>query len=99
VSLAIPSAEDIAAIVRREVEAALERYGHGTQTSTLTTEQAAHMAGVTAKTVREWVASGELQASRRGRRLTIRRTDLDAYLSGAPRSSGVMLASLTGPGR
>lgn len=61
----------------------------------LSTEQAADLAGVTPKTVREWVASGALPVSRRGRRIAIRRADLDAYLAGGARPAAALLSTLT----
>ena len=61
----------------------------------LSTAQAAELAGVTPKTVRAWVEARALPASRRGRRLVIRRADLEAYLSGDRQAAGVVLASLT----
>lgn len=48
----------------------------------LSTEQAADLAGVTAKTVRAWIASGDLPAGRRGRRRTVLRADLQAFMAG-----------------
>lgn len=61
----------------------------------LSTDQAADLANVTPKTIRTWVETGALPASRRGRRLAIRRADLDAYLSGSHTRAGSVLASLT----
>lgn len=47
----------------------------------LTLEQAADGLGVSAKTVRRWIAAGELRASHLARgRWAIRREDLDAFL-------------------
>ena len=63
--------------------------------SHLTTEQAASLAGVTPKTVRTWLATGALPASRRGRRLMVRRSDLETYLAGDRPRAGTLLASLT----
>jgi len=40
-------------------------------------------------TVRRWIASGELRATKAGpRRWTIRRTDLDAFLAAGSRAGG-----------
>lgn len=61
--------------------------------STLSTEQAATLAGVSAKTVREWISSGELPAGRRGQRRTIQRADLDRFLAGRPEGGGVRTAA------
>lgn len=65
----------------------------------LSTDQAAELAGVTPKTVRAWVEAGALPAGRRGRRLAIRRADLDAYLSGGRVGAAGLLSSLTTPVR
>jgi excisionase family DNA binding protein len=61
----------------------------------LSTEQAAALAGVTPKTVRAWVEAHRLRAARRGRRLVIRRADLDAYLAGSTQKTAGVLATLT----
>jgi excisionase family DNA binding protein len=56
----------------------------------LTPAQVAEELQVTVVTVRRWIANGELRASKAGpRRWTIRRSDLDRFLSdGGPSSSG-----------
>lgn len=74
----IPTADDVRQIVREELERAL---GRGREW--LSTTEAAHRAGVQPKTVRAWVASGDLPASYRGRRRAIKAADLDAYLGGS----------------
>lgn len=86
--------EDIEPLRREIAELRAQLAGRATGDH-LTTEQAAARAGVTAKTVRTWVESGDLPAARRGRRLVIRRADLEAYLSGGRPAAGVLLASLT----
>lgn len=73
----IPTLDEIRAVVREEL-AALARGGP----DVLSTEQAAEVAGVSAKTVRVWIASGALPAGRRGSRRTVRRADLERYLAG-----------------
>jgi len=65
----------------------------------LTTEQAAELAGVTPKTVRAWVEAGDLAATRRGRRLAIKRTDLSAYLAGGNVRAAELVSGLTGTER
>lgn len=51
----------------------------------LTPAQVADELQVTVVTVRRWIANGELRASKIGpRRWTIRRSDLDALVSGGP---------------
>ena len=48
----------------------------------LTPAQVADVLHVTVVTVRRWIANGELQASKAGpRRWTVRRSDLDGFLS------------------
>lgn len=85
--------------LRREL-AELRALVHGRAAGdVLSTEQAAGLAGVTPKTVRTWIEDGTLPASRRGRRLAIRRSDLDAYLSGSPSQAAGLLSSLTTPRR
>lgn len=89
--------ELLADVVRQAVKEELGRAGP----EVMTTAQAAEYAGKTAKTVREWIASGALPASRRGKVLMVRREDLDAYLAGHPREargSAAMIASLKSAG-
>lgn len=66
---------------------------------TLTTAQAAAVAGVKPKTVRGWVESGALPATRHRRRLRIARRDLEAYLTGTPPKGAALLSSLTSQAR
>ena len=73
--------EEVRALVREEVRRAL---GEATAPDSLTTEQAADAAGVTPKTIRQWIADGRLPASHRGRLRVIRRTDLSTLLAGNP---------------
>lgn len=61
----------------------------------LSSEEAAAIAKVTPKTVRAWVESGALPASKRGRRLAIRRADLETYLAGGTTPAAGLLSSLT----
>ena len=46
----------------------------------LTTSEAAEQARVNVQTVRRWVDAGKLEAARRGSRIGIRQSALDAYL-------------------
>lgn len=68
----------------------------------LTSDQAAAVAGVEPKTIREWVASGRLVASRRGRHLRIARADLERATRGDapdPRAAAAeSLRTLRAPG-
>ena len=48
----------------------------------LLTEDAAAIARVSPSTIRWWVQTGQVSAKRAGRRLRIRRVDLDNFLSG-----------------
>lgn len=80
--------------LRREL-AELRAQVQGRASGVLSTAQAADLAGVTPKTVRAWVEAGALPFSRRGRRLSILRADLEAYLSGGRPAARVLLASLT----
>jgi excisionase family DNA binding protein len=80
--------------LRRELAELRQLMGARAGGETLTTEQAAAVAGVKPKTVREWVAAG-LPCSHRGRRITIKRTDLDAWRAGSPQRAMTMLSDLT----
>ena len=71
----IPDAEEIRAIVRAEIRAALAEAAPSPDV--LTTAQAARIAGVDPETIREWHRAGRLRASRSGRTLRIGRTDLE----------------------
>jgi excisionase family DNA binding protein len=54
----------------------------------LTPAQVAEELQVTVVTVRRWIANGELRASKAGpRRWTIRRSDLDSFLSAGGRAA------------
>jgi excisionase family DNA binding protein len=59
----------------------------------LSTEQAAELAGVSAKTVRAWISDG-LPAGRRGRLRTIRRADLERWLAGERPKGDALLRSI-----
>jgi excisionase family DNA binding protein len=90
----MPTLPEIEAAIRRVVREELASIGP----SILSTEQAAEIAGVTAKTIRAWTEDGRLRCSHRGRKLVIRRDDLDAYLLGekrAPDRADAIVASLS----
>jgi excisionase family DNA binding protein len=53
---------------------------------TLTVRDAADEVGRTPETIRRWVWSGRLPASKRGNRLTVARDDLERVAGRAPRS-------------
>lgn len=76
-AVAVISTDELRAIVREEIERALR----AVQPDAMTAEQAAAYARRAPKTIRSWVASGRLAASHRGRRLAIRREDLDRALA------------------
>jgi excisionase family DNA binding protein len=82
--------ETIAEVVRRVVREELAAANVGQGPDVLSTEEAAERAGVTAKTVRAWIAEGRLPAGKRGQRRTIQREDLDRFLAGekAPEAKG-----------
>ena len=77
--IAIISAAELAALIRQVVRAELDRREGGT---TLSTEEAAAVAGCDPKTVRRWITSDQLPARRRGRRHRIRRDELEKFLAG-----------------
>jgi excisionase family DNA binding protein len=81
--------------LRREIAELRAQVAERSIGSVLSTEQAASLAGVKPKTVRTWVEAGALAATKRGRRLVIRRADLEAYLSGSPARSMTILSALT----
>jgi excisionase family DNA binding protein len=98
VTLAVLTSDELAAIVRREIRAAVEELQGGAPEA-MSSAQAARRAGVTPKTVRAWIEAGALPALRRGRRLVIRRADLEAYLHGeAPKAVGLVSSLTTGRG-
>jgi excisionase family DNA binding protein len=92
------TAEDLEPL-RRELAELRALLGARAVGDVLSTDQAAELANVTAKTVRAWVQAGALPARRRGRRIAILRADLDAYLAGTPPAAAALLSSLTSPPR
>jgi excisionase family DNA binding protein len=81
--------------LRRELAELRQLMGARAGGETLTTEQAAVVAGVKPKTIRAWVEAGTLPARHRGRRLVIQRADLQAHLAGSPQRAMTMLSDLT----
>jgi excisionase family DNA binding protein len=81
VSSPAPLDELIRAIVREEIARLVPAQA---PSKALTTEEAAELAGVTAKTVRAWISEGRLPAGRRGARRTVQRADLERLLAGEP---------------
>ena len=69
-SIQIPTVEDIRAVVREEVERALRSVPHG-PSQLLTVAQAAQLLGVSQRTVRRQIASGEIPVVRVGRAVRI----------------------------
>jgi excisionase family DNA binding protein len=91
VAAQIPTLDEIETLVRRLLE---EHLGQAAAPAdVLTTEQAAEAAGVTAKTIREWVAGG-LPATRRGRRIVLLRSDVEAWQRGELRRGADIGADL-----
>ena len=90
--------EDLEPLRREIAELRAQLAGRATGDA-LSTEQAAELAGVTPKTIRAWVESKALRAGHRGRRLVIRRADLEAYLAGSAPAAAALLSSLTPPRR
>ena len=77
--IAVIGVTELAALVRQAVRAELDRREGGT---TLSTEEAAAVAGCDPKTVRRWITSGRLPTKRRGRCHRIRRDELEKFLAG-----------------
>ncbi len=86
-------AEEIRAIVREEVRAALREaladVGRAltpvpAEDGYLSVEKAAELAEVHPDTIRGWVKAGRLPRHHAGRELRVRRSELHAFLSAAP---------------
>jgi excisionase family DNA binding protein len=87
-AVAILTDEQLQNLLEKAAEKGAERALARGGPAVLSTEQAADLAGVKAKTIREWISSG-LPAGRRGRLRTIRRADLEKWLAGErPASTG-----------
>jgi excisionase family DNA binding protein len=93
VSATVATLEDLEPL-RRELAELRQLLGARTG-QTLTTEQAAEVAGVKPKTIRSWVEAGTLPARHRGRRLVIQRADLQAHLAGSLQGAATLLSDLT----
>jgi excisionase family DNA binding protein len=98
---ALPTLEEIRAVVRDEIRAALASWTG--PDLPLDTARAAQLAGVSAKTIRTWVAEGRLRATRRGRAIRITRQDLGKAMAGTSpdphAAAAAILASLEPPAR
>lgn len=84
-------AEEIRAIVREELKPVLDALREAAPTKAsvpvalLTVQQVAEQAGgVSADTVRSWIASKHLRASRAGHRWLVTPADLELFLAGDP---------------
>lgn len=84
---------ELLALLRQAVREELDRREGG---STLSTDEVAAIANRDPKTVRRWLASGELPSTKRGRVHRIRRDDLDRFLAGGSNDLAVdrIVASL-----
>src|SRR5512133_2016840 len=71
----IPTADEVRAIVREEIRAALASR-ESVEDLPLTTAQAAIVAEVTPKTIRKWAASGKLRCTREGQEIRALRADV-----------------------
>lgn len=92
----LPDAEEIAAIVRRELRAALAelRQVAGADAE-LSAEEAARLLGVSPKTVRRWAREGRVQGTRRGRAWSFTRAGLASPPGTTPEAAAVVaLAAL-----
>jgi excisionase family DNA binding protein len=92
-AVAVVSPGELLALVRQAVREELDRREGG---ATLSTEDAASIAKRDPKTIRRWLASGELPSTKRGRVHRIRREDLDRFLAGGRADAAVdrIVASL-----
>jgi excisionase family DNA binding protein len=82
-------AEALRAVIREELERALRQ----AQPATMTVEQAAGYTGRAPKTIYAWIAAG-LPSSRKGRRVHVRRLDLDEWLARPEQTTDAIVASL-----
>lgn len=84
---------ELLALVGQAVRAELDRREGG---DTLSTDEAAAVADRDPKTVRRWLAAGELPSTKRGRAHRIRRDDLARFLAGGAADAAVdrIVASL-----
>lgn len=88
-------AEAVRFVVREEIERALR----GAQPEVMTVEQAAGYVGRAPKTIRSWLLAG-LPSVRKGRRVHVKRADLDEWMSRPARAgeSDALVASLRSTG-
>jgi excisionase family DNA binding protein len=81
--------DDLRSLVREAVETALRR----SAPETMTIEQASAYCGRAPKTVRGWILQG-LTATRTGRRVYVKRADLEEWLARGQPASDALVASL-----
>jgi hypothetical protein len=77
----LPTADDVRAIVREELERALQRLGPGAP-DVMDTVQAAAYARRSTKTIRKWARAG-MPHKVEGRQIMVKRSDLDRWREGA----------------
>jgi excisionase family DNA binding protein len=88
-TIVVLTPDELEVLLERAVRKALQLQGAG---EALSTGEAGRLARRSPKTIRRWVASNQLVATRRDRQLLIRRSDLEAYLAG--RREGVSTAAV-----
>ncbi len=89
--VAVLEPEELKKLVREAVREALAEAG---TSDVLSTSQAARIADRNEDTIREWIASGELAANKRGKVWAIKRADLDRYLAGEEQRADVSTQTL-----
>jgi excisionase family DNA binding protein len=89
VAAQIPTLEEIESAVRRIVREEIR----ASAPATMTVEQAAGYTGRAPKTIYAWIAAG-LPSSRKGRRVHVRRLDLDEWLARPEQTTDAIVASL-----
>jgi hypothetical protein len=77
--VALLTSEELETLLERAVCRALQL---ASGSEYISTEEASRIAKRNIKTVRRWIGTRQLRASRRGRSLVILRADLEAFLGG-----------------